>query len=72
MKRADLAEKILDIKREKGWTWKYITEEIAGISPVLVVGALLQTPAPLCDKWVVRATFLQPRYLHTITVIQGN
>jgi len=22
MKRDELAEKILDIKREKGWTWK--------------------------------------------------
>ena len=26
MKRADLTEKILDIKREKGWTWKHICE----------------------------------------------
>jgi cyanate lyase len=41
MKRADLTEKILDIKREKNWTWKYITDEIGGMSPVLVVGALL-------------------------------
>jgi cyanate lyase len=41
MKRADLTEKILDIKREKGWTWKYITDEIGGVSPVLIVGALL-------------------------------
>jgi cyanate lyase len=41
MKRADLTEKILDIKRAKGWTWKYITDEIGGMSPVLVVGALL-------------------------------
>jgi cyanate lyase len=41
MKRDDLTEKILDIKREKGWTWKYIAEEIGGVSPVLVVGALL-------------------------------
>ncbi|MBO6551139.1 MAG: cyanase [Rhizobiales bacterium] len=41
MKREDLTEKILDIKREKGWTWKYITNEIGGMSPVLVVGALL-------------------------------
>ena len=24
MNRADLTEKLLDIKREKGWTWKYI------------------------------------------------
>ena len=41
MKRDDLAEKILDIKREKGWTWKYVSDEIGGMSPVLVVGALL-------------------------------
>ncbi|MEW6256331.1 MAG: cyanase [Pseudomonadota bacterium] len=41
MKRADLTEKILDIKRKNGWTWKYITDEIGGMSPVIVVGALL-------------------------------
>jgi cyanate lyase len=41
MKRSDLTEKILDIKREKGWTWKHITGEIGGMSPVLIVGALL-------------------------------
>ena len=33
MKREELTEKILDIKREKGWTWKYICEEIGGMSP---------------------------------------
>jgi len=41
MRREDLTEKILDIKREKGWTWKFITDEIGGMSPVLVIGALL-------------------------------
>ena len=41
MKRADLTEKLLDIKREKGWTWKYICETIGGMSPVLIVGAIL-------------------------------
>ena len=41
MKRSDLTEKILDIKREKGWTWKYICEQIGGYSEVLIVGALL-------------------------------
>jgi cyanate lyase len=41
MKRADLTERILDIKREKGWTWKYICDQIGGFSPVLIVGALL-------------------------------
>ena len=41
MKRSDLTEKLLDIKREKGWTWKHITDEIGGVSPVLIVGALL-------------------------------
>ena len=41
MKRADLTEKILDIKREKGWSWKHICDEIGGVSPTLIVGALL-------------------------------
>src|SRR5262249_19312551 len=41
MNRADLTEKILDIKREKGWTWKYIHQQIGGFSPVLLTGALL-------------------------------
>ncbi|MFV0295323.1 MAG: cyanase [Hyphomicrobiaceae bacterium] len=41
MKREDLTEKILDIKREKGWSWADITNEIGGMSPVLIVGALL-------------------------------
>ncbi|RTL50894.1 MAG: cyanase [Bradyrhizobiaceae bacterium] len=41
MKRSDLTEKLLDIKRENGWTWKKICEEIGGMSPVLVVGAIL-------------------------------
>ena len=41
MKRPELAEKILDIKREKGWSWKHIVDEIGGMSPVLIVGALL-------------------------------
>ena len=53
MKRADLAEKILDIKREKGWTWRHIADEIGGMSPVLVVGALLgqmKLPKPLAEK----------------------
>ncbi|MCZ0737886.1 cyanase [Phreatobacter sp. AB_2022a] len=41
MTREQLTEKILDIKREKGWTWAHVTEAIGGVSPVLVVGALL-------------------------------
>ena len=41
MKREQLSEKILDIKREKGWTWRYICDEIGGVSDVLIVGALL-------------------------------
>jgi len=41
MKRADLTEKLLDIKREKGWTWKHICEQIGGMSPVLITGAIL-------------------------------
>jgi cyanate lyase len=41
MTRADLTEKILDIKREKEWSWKHIHDQIGGTSPVLLVGALL-------------------------------
>ena len=41
MTRAGLTEKLLDIKREKGWSWKHICEQVGGTSPVLLVGALL-------------------------------
>ena len=41
MKRADLTEKLLDIKREKAWTWKHICAEIGGMSPVMVTGGVL-------------------------------
>ena len=41
MKREALTEKILDIKREKEWTWKHICEQIGGMSPVMITGALL-------------------------------
>jgi cyanate lyase len=52
MKRDELAEKILDIKREKGWNWKHICDEIGGLPPILVVGALLgqvKLPKPLAE-----------------------
>src|SRR3984885_10682329 len=39
--RAELTEKLLGIKREKGWSWKYICGEIGGMSPMLITGALL-------------------------------
>jgi cyanate lyase len=51
--REQLTEKILDIKREKNWSWKYITDEIGGMSPLLVVGALLgqmKLPKPVAEK----------------------
>ena len=41
MKRGDLTEKLLDIKREKGWTWKHICTSIGGFSDTLIVGAIL-------------------------------
>ncbi len=41
MTRAELTEKILDIKREKNLTWKHICAEIGGMSDTLIVGALL-------------------------------
>jgi len=41
MKRADLTEKLLDIKREKDWSWKFICEEIGGLSPILITASCL-------------------------------
>ena len=41
MKREDLTEKLLDIKREKGWTWKHIQDEIGGLSPILITAACM-------------------------------
>ena len=56
MRREELTEKILDIKREKGWSWKQISDEIGGVSPLLVVGALLgqmKLVKPLAKKAAV-------------------
>lgn len=41
MTRQQLTEKILDIKREQGWSWRHICDSIGGMSDVLIVGALL-------------------------------
>ena len=41
MTRGDLTEKLLDIKREKGWSWTYICGAIGGMSPILITGAIL-------------------------------
>ena len=41
MRREQLTEKLLDIKREKGWSWKHICQEVGGYSDVLIVGAIL-------------------------------
>ena len=41
MKRGDLTERLLDIKREKGWSWKHICASIGGYSEVLIVGAIM-------------------------------
>ncbi|MDB5411194.1 MAG: cynS [Rhodospirillales bacterium] len=41
MKRADLTEKLLDIKRENGWSWKHISGAIGGFSEILITAALL-------------------------------
>ena len=41
MKREDLTEKLLDIKREKGWSWAHICGEIGGMSPVMIAGGVL-------------------------------
>ena len=36
MTRQELTAKLLDIKREHGWSWKHICAEIGGMSPVLI------------------------------------
>jgi cyanate lyase len=41
MRREDLTEKLLDMKREKGWSWKHICEQIGSMSPILITGAIL-------------------------------
>ena len=38
MIRNELTEKILDIKRARGWTWKHIASEIGGVSPSSLSG----------------------------------
>ncbi len=56
MKRADLTEKMLDLKRERRWSWKHITDNIGGMSPILVVGAILgqmKLPKPLAKRATV-------------------
>jgi cyanate lyase len=39
--RAELTEKLLGIKRENDWSWKHICSQIGGMSPMLIVGAIL-------------------------------
>ena len=41
MTREQLTEKILDAKREQGWTWRHVCDEIGGMADVMIVGALL-------------------------------
>ena len=56
MRREQLTEKLLDIKRARGWSWKYITGQIGGMSPILVAGALLgqmKLPKLLAEKAAV-------------------
>jgi cyanate lyase len=53
MNRSELAEKILDIKRDRDWSWKHVTDAVGGMSPILVVGALLgqmRLPTVLAKK----------------------
>ncbi|RFC63777.1 cyanase [Fulvimarina endophytica] len=53
MKRAELTEKILDVKREKDLSWKAIAEEIGGYSQIFITTALLGNmplPKPQAEK----------------------
>jgi len=40
MQRVELTEKILDIKRAQGWSWRHVCDEIGGMSDMLIVGGL--------------------------------
>ena len=56
MRREQLTEKILDRKREMGWTWKHICAEIGGVAPTIIVGALMgqmKLVKPLAHKAAV-------------------
>ena len=56
MTRAGLTERILDIKRANGWTWRHICGEIGGMSDTLIVDALLgqmKLVKPLAKKAAV-------------------
>jgi hypothetical protein len=50
MTRAELTEKLLDIKREKGWSWNRICSEIGGMSPVLITEAWVTTKISPADN----------------------
>jgi cyanate lyase len=41
MTREQFTERILDIKRERGWSWAHIARVIGGMSEILIVGAML-------------------------------
>ena len=59
MTRAGLTERILDTRREMGWTWRHICDEIGGMSDTLIVGALLgqmKLVKPLAKKEIGRAS----------------
>jgi len=49
MTRAELTERLLDIKREKGWSWKQICSEIGGMSPVLIAEVWVTIRIALAD-----------------------
>jgi hypothetical protein len=50
MTRAELTEKLLGIKRENSWSWKYICYEIGCMSPVLIT-------AEVCRRFVRSCCF---------------
>jgi cyanate lyase len=58
MIRADLTEKLLDIKREKNWSWSQIAKEVGGLSPILITAACLgQMRLPEAQSARVRTLF---------------
>jgi cyanate lyase len=76
MKRSDLTERILDVKREQGWSWAHIVAQIGGMSDVLIVGALLgqmKLTKPQCEAAakLFGLSELQKRLLNEVPM-RGN
>jgi cyanate lyase len=56
MLRSDLTEKLLDIKREKGWSWKYICDKVGGYSDAGELFGLTKSETAMLNEIPMRGT----------------